>query len=498
MLSWMKKRGDNMSHVENYSMADVENILAEHLRELDEERYKNDVNLNLSGFNFYYGLDIEDEETNAKSMAVDFCADVMNFDQRWKEKYGKHILNNNANTMSEWNITYPKRYCHEERYKTKDKDGNEVVKTHWVPNSMSHCKQFFDEVWKFTTERYNNYECEEWEPDGVVDRVRGAYVHMDESCPHMHVTSLCLCKSKNSGNYTFSSSSFLPKKELSAYQKDMERRMREVFKTDDFGLMTEDVFNQPDYTEEQSNDYTHKRENLNNASLKAMTQAEQKKQEYENKIANADMEIEHKAKKKAEKLARKKLTELAKSIKPDIDEKQLDNQSVLQLYNMVIDLKSEQLTLDAKKKAQEEYQDQFQHNEDKLQALEASESVIRENLAEIEAKKQKLDKSIEKVEMALKTANNDKLERMHHFCDIQADIGHPEHWEHLKEIERGTDKAIQLTIDSAKKQKDETPKLQKAKTAEEIRQLPRREKEQPTREIIEIGSQGTGDDYQMF
>ena len=80
MLSWMEKRGDKMSHVENYSMSACENILAEHLRELDEEKYKNDVDLNLSGFNFYYGLDIEDEETNAKSMAVDFCSDVMNFD----------------------------------------------------------------------------------------------------------------------------------------------------------------------------------------------------------------------------------------------------------------------------------------------------------------------------------------------------------------------------------------------------------------------------------
>ncbi len=482
-----------MSHVENYGMADVENILAEHLRELDEEKYKNDVDLSRSGMNWDYGV----EGADAKNMAVDFCADVMNFDQRWKEKYGKHILNNNANTMSEWNVTYPKRYCHEERYKTKDKDGNEVVKTRWVPNSMAHCKQFFDEVWKFTTERYDNYECEEWEPYGFVDRVRGAYVHMDESCPHMHVTSLCLCKSKNSGNHTFSSSSFLPKKELSAYQKDMERRMREVFKTDDFGLMTEDVFNQPDYTEEQSNDYTHKRENLNNASLKAMTKAEQKEQEYEDKIANADMEIERKAKKMADTLAREKLTELAKSIKPDIDEKQLANQSVLQLYNMVFELKSEQLTLDAKKKAQEEYQDQFQHNEDKLQALEASESVMRENLAEIEALKQKYNKGIEKLETALKTANNDKLDRMHHFCDIQTEIGHPEYGKYLTEIERGTDKAIQLTIDSAKKQMGETPKLQERKTAEEIRQLPRREKEQPTREIIEIGSQEAGDDLQM-
>ena len=167
-----------MSRVENYSMSACENILAEHLRELDEKQYKNDVDLSRSGLNFYYGFDIEDEETNAKSMAVDFCSDVMNFDQRWKEKYGKHILNNNSNVMSEWSITYPKKYCHEERYTKTDENGNEVVKTRWVPNSMAHCKQFFDEVWKFTSERYDNYECEEWEPYGFVDRVRGAYVHM--------------------------------------------------------------------------------------------------------------------------------------------------------------------------------------------------------------------------------------------------------------------------------------------------------------------------------
>ncbi len=391
-----KKRGDaDMAHVENYKMKAIKDILKEHDRQL--EKYKNDVDVTRSYLNYSYGRD--GEAANLEDVTAFFTDSVKSFDTAEFKRTGKHLLNNNSKPVSEWVVTYPKRYCEQVAYKTTDKDGNEVIRHYWKPKNEEHCKMFFDEVFSFTQSRYDSFEYN----GNTYDRVGGAWVNMDETTPHMHIASLALAKSKFTGNLTFSASSFMPKRELKAYQKEMENHMREFFKVDDFGLLDEDKYNQPELTDEQNADYTHTAGKVSTENLKLMT-------DLQNKIDNQEALIDDKANDKANEIMGRKMKKYIKELKPDTTDDSLDKMTVNELADTLRSLYENILTvqreLEEREEAQKKREKDFQGKEDRLEALQKTTEEDKQRVAD---KELKLNANAKKLHDIYKTAKQDRM-----------------------------------------------------------------------------------------
>lgn len=369
-----------MAHVENYTLNDIKHILEEHDRKL--EKYKNYVDENRSHLNFNY----EDAE-NFDDMVYK-CTNAV---EQLDEANGNSLIRSNTKPISEWVVTYPARYCYQVPYEAieTDEDGNEVkVTRHYnKPKDEKHCKQFFDEVNKFTKQRYNGFEF-----DGeTYDRYLGMYVNMDETTPHGHIVSLALAKSKNSGKLTLSASSFMPKKELIAYQKEMEQHMCEFFKVDEFGLMDKEKQEQPELTEEENLDYTHTKGKVSTENFKLQ-------RKLEDLIANQEVLIDDKANDKADEIMGLKMRKYIKELKPDTTDDDLQDKTTDELaetlkilYNEMLDLQNE---LDDREAEQEEKEKDFQGKEDRLEALQRSTEKEKQKLL---ADRKKLTENADKL-----------------------------------------------------------------------------------------------------
>ena len=197
-----------MAHLDHFPIKDVRNIMHEHER--TAKNYKNDVDLERSCLNFGYGLQTADDVAIGMKAR---CADIMD---------GRKMPDNT--TFSEWKATYPSTLCDEAKcmvWKT-DKEGKKYQEevTYHKPRSLEHVRKFFDVVWYFTVNRYGK------------DNVLGAYVHMDETTPHIHFVIIPEAISRKTGKLTVSSASKFTKKELFAYQRDLQDEMIKVFGDD--------------------------------------------------------------------------------------------------------------------------------------------------------------------------------------------------------------------------------------------------------------------------
>lgn len=160
-----------MPRVDSYTKSDMKKVLREHFREL--QKYENSVDLSRSNQNIIYGNFHNAEEF---SMAIQRRANtIMN---------GRDIQKQ-TNLMSEWCVSMP-----------KDFKGNP--------------KEFFDCVYQFYQGRYG------------AENVIGAFAHMDETNPHMHICFVPEATSRKTGNKTVSSASLLTRAELHECQQALD------------------------------------------------------------------------------------------------------------------------------------------------------------------------------------------------------------------------------------------------------------------------------------
>lgn len=170
-------------------------MLKEHERQADH--YKNRVDKERSYLNWGYGCtgNVDDIILNIKKR----CWNIMDGKQMQKH----------TNIMSEWVVTYPFHLCD----KVKDSKGH----IYHRPKDPEHCRKFFDVVWEFMSKRYGK------------DNMVCAYVHMDETTPHIQADFVPEAISRKTGERTVSSASLLTRTELKMFQKDLEKEMVEVF-----------------------------------------------------------------------------------------------------------------------------------------------------------------------------------------------------------------------------------------------------------------------------
>lgn len=386
-----------MAHVENYALKDIKKILEEHERLLEE--YKNYVDKNRSHLNYGYGNGESEDDFDFDNIVYKCTKAVEQLD----ETKGNTLLRSNTKPISEWVVTYPARYCYQVPYEATelDEDGNEIkVTRHYnKPKSEEHCKRFFEEVNKFTADRYNG-----WEFNGeTYDRYLGMFVNMDETTPHGHIVSLALACSKNSGNLTLSASSFMPKKELIAYQKEMEQHMCKVFEVDEFGLMDKDKQEQPELTDEENQDYTHTKGKISTENLKLMRNLQEK-------IDNQEALIDDKANDKANEIMGRKMKKYIKELKPDTTDDSLNAMTVNELadtlYSLYENILTVQRELEEREEAQEKREKDFQGKEDRLEALQRTTEEDKQRVAD---KEQKLDANAKKLHDMYKTAKQDRM-----------------------------------------------------------------------------------------
>lgn len=195
-----------MALVDSHPKLAIKKIIHEHDR--TARTYKNNVDLQRSHLNYTYGIEGKNADECLKTV-MRRCHAIMQ---------GKEIQKN-TNVMSEWIVTFPAELCHEEKYHTgkTDRKGKQIVGTYNKPNSFELCKEFFNEVYKFTCDRYGK------------DNMLGGYVHYDETTPHIHMDIVPEAISRKNGKQTVSSASLMTRSELRNYHKDLAKHMISVF-----------------------------------------------------------------------------------------------------------------------------------------------------------------------------------------------------------------------------------------------------------------------------
>ena len=163
-----------MAHVDNYAKKSIRNVIREHDRLL--QKYKNNIDKTKSQLNYQIDDSISvDERIQAINKRV---ADIMQ---------GRNVQDT-TNIVSEWVITCPK-----EILGNKDKE-----------------RKFFEVTHDFIAERYGE------------DNVIGAWVHNDETTPHMHMMFVPEAISRKNGKRTVSSASCITRKDLKTFHDDLD------------------------------------------------------------------------------------------------------------------------------------------------------------------------------------------------------------------------------------------------------------------------------------
>lgn len=190
-----------MAHVELHKRADIKGIIRENDR--TAKHYKNNVDLSRSHMNWCYGA-VGLDYKNITEKIDKRCADIMQ---------GRKVQEQ-TDVMCQWSVTYPFDLCEPALSSCKSKNGKNLLCN--KPKSDIQCREFFDEVYDFVCERYG------------VDNVVCAYVHMDETTPHMHINFVPEATSRKTGKNTVSSASALTRSELRNFHKELERHIQQT------------------------------------------------------------------------------------------------------------------------------------------------------------------------------------------------------------------------------------------------------------------------------
>lgn len=166
-----------MARTEHYKKSQLRKVVNEHDRR--QKNYKNDVDLSRSNLNYTYGVSDADE-----------CMQAVN--RRVNEIMNGQYLQTQASMAVEWVVTLPKELAGRDR-------------------------EFFDEAWKFCSDRYGE------------ENVIAGYVHMDEDRPHMHLLFVPEVTSRKTGRKTVSSASLMTKTECARFHDDLDKHCEHVF-----------------------------------------------------------------------------------------------------------------------------------------------------------------------------------------------------------------------------------------------------------------------------
>lgn len=102
-----------------------------------------------------------------------------------------------VNVMCSWVVTLP----------TKDESGEEIEYT------REDADEFFRENYKFLCARYGE------------ENVISAYVHMDETTPHMHFAFVPVCYDRKRDDYKVSAKTVVSRKDLQSFHTDLQEHL---------------------------------------------------------------------------------------------------------------------------------------------------------------------------------------------------------------------------------------------------------------------------------
>jgi FtsZ-binding cell division protein ZapB len=105
-----------------------------------------------------------------------------------------------VNIMCDWVVTLPKYQWH---------DNN----IHMTPNKEQVERTFFERVYRFMADRYGE------------QNVISAYVHRDETTPHMHFAFVPVTEDKKRGGEKLSAKEVVTRKDLQTFHTDLERHL---------------------------------------------------------------------------------------------------------------------------------------------------------------------------------------------------------------------------------------------------------------------------------
>lgn len=146
-----------------------------------------------------------------------------------------------ANTVLNYNLAYDDQpqgqldFLHQRLSEIKVHNRKDVnVMVDWVvtlPQSLNNKgfeneELFFKEAYKFLNDRYGK------------ENVISAYVHMDETTPHMHYAFVPVVEDKKNGGYKLSAKEAITRNDLQTFHKDLSDHMERVFGRD-IGILNE-------------------------------------------------------------------------------------------------------------------------------------------------------------------------------------------------------------------------------------------------------------------
>ena len=105
-----------------------------------------------------------------------------------------------VNIMCDWVVTLPKYQWH---------DNN----IHMTPNKEQVERTFFERVYRFMADRYGE------------QNIISAYVHRDETTPHMHFAFVPVTEDKKRGGEKLSAKEVITKNDLKTFHTDLERHL---------------------------------------------------------------------------------------------------------------------------------------------------------------------------------------------------------------------------------------------------------------------------------
>lgn len=169
---------EQMAHVDKFTRGQV-NGLVTHLERLTDNHSNPDIDIERSKDNY----DLCEKEGDLRSRLRECLSHV-------------HALNReNVNILSSWLVTLPKEL--------KNSDSEEI-------------RKFFGASYDFLAKRYG------------IDNVVGAYVHMDETTPHMHFTFVPVTHDKKKNIDKVSAKEVLTRKELKVFHQDLDMYLLET------------------------------------------------------------------------------------------------------------------------------------------------------------------------------------------------------------------------------------------------------------------------------
>ena len=170
-----RKEANQMAHVEKFTKGQVQGLVI-HLERLTENHSNPEIAIERTKDNY------------------ELCQKEGSMLERLNERLEEvHLINRkDVNVMANWIVTLPKEL--------KEKSPEEI-------------RTFFESTYDFLAKRYG------------IDNVVGAFVHMDETTPHMHFAFVPVVHDKKKNIDKVSAKEVLTRKELKVFHQDLDQHL---------------------------------------------------------------------------------------------------------------------------------------------------------------------------------------------------------------------------------------------------------------------------------